>query len=519
MGSLAVPVLDVSGSVESDGPIVMTASTPASWKPLPAQMPDFVMSQISGTVILREDNTAKFSVDSNPVSLNLAGGMIQLVDWVGHLDIDTAKKTDFRGTIPVGSDGDFRVKAAAAVDTTVGGQIRLGGANGLEASITASIFTGVPSAQGSITHTGGWTPFSGEIASTLVTPSFDGEIAVGVGGKLWSVRANTEWNSELDLLPFPATRGFLKMQGQTASKGPGLALLFEQATAASAVVYKGQVTARLLIGGDRPLPPLDLSGALFPSAHTTLTLSKIQSAGNLANEAINRWTPLPDLMADLQFPDFVGMITLDASRLDCDVTSQPTSLTLAGGKLELIDWVGKVHIDAENLKLQTSATGQVRFGGHTGITAGITAVLELAPTKQGAAVALTHQGGWTPFPGSIGDKFKTPAFTASLALGGFGATHFIHLNAAATWSSGLTLLPGGYLKLTGLNSAPGPSMALKLTQQTRTSDDIDYTVTITGTLHLAGTNPINGQAFPPLKLSGPLYSTNEKVKHAPSSPR
>ena len=129
------------------------------------------------------------------------------------------------------------------MDTTVGGQIRLGGANGLEASITASIFTGVPSAQGSITHTGGWTPFSGEIASTLVTPSFDGEIAVGVGGKLWSVKATTGWSGPLDLLPFGATRGFLKMTGDTDAKGPQLDLAFTQATAASSVEYKGYVCA------------------------------------------------------------------------------------------------------------------------------------------------------------------------------------------------------------------------------------------------------------------------------------
>jgi len=509
-GSLAVPVLDVTGSVESDGPTKLIVSTPESWRPLPTKIPQFVMSKVVGTVTLREDKTAEFSVDSEPVSLDLAGGKIQLVDWVGHLNIDTAKKTDFRGIIPIGSDGAFRVKAAAAVDVMVGGKIRLGGANGLEASITASISTGVPSVKGSVKHTGGWTPFSGEIAKTLVTPSFDGKITLGVGGKLWSVHAKTEWNSELDLLPFAATQGFLKMQGQGKTKGPGLELHFTQATAASAVEYKGRVTARLLIGGDRPLPPLDLSGDLFPSAHTTLTLSKIRTGVKLGSEAINRWTPLPELLSDLQFPDFTGRISLEAHRLNCDVASQPTSLSLAGGKLELINWVGKVHIDAENLKLQASATGSVRIGGQNGIVAGITAALQLEPTKQGATVALTHQGGWTPFPGSIGDHFKTPAFSATLAIGGFGATNFIRLNAAATWSSALTLLPGGYLKLAGLDSAPGPSMALKLTQKKRTSDAVDYTVTITGTLHLAGTNPINGQVFPAMKLSGPLYSTNEK---------
>ena len=266
------------------------------------------------------------------------------------------------------------------------------------------------------------------------------------------------------------------------------------------------------------MPPLDLSGDLFPSTHTKLTLTKLKTAGNLANAAINRWTPLPTLLPNLGFPDFIGEINLNADNLDMDITSQPTStcahtLTTSGPlsscKLELNDWVGKVHIDAENLKLQATAAGWVRIGGSKGITAGITASLNIEPTKQGAIVALTHVGGWTPFPGTIGDKFKTPAFTAQLALGGGGSENLIRLDAKATWSSGLTLLPYGYLKLTGLASAPGPSAAIKMTQKTRNSD-VDYTVTITGVLHLAGTNPINGQAFPPLALSGPLYSTNEK---------
>jgi len=487
-GQIAVPVLAASGQIDSAGPTVVRASTPESWKPMEAILPEFVMSTIDGTVTIRQDNSLKCEVAAAPLTVSASGGSIKLIEWIGNIGFDTASQTSI---------------------VSVGGKLMLGASNGLEASITAVMNTAEPSAEGVIKHTGGWSPFSGSLKQTLATPAFNGAFKIGVAGKLWSVHSTTAWAQPLDLLPFRATRGKLMMQGATPSTGPGLEINFLQATASSSVTYAGTVTAKLLIGGDAPLPPLDLSGEVFPSSHATLTLTKIKTATNLANEAVNRWTPLPRLTKKLQFPDFRGTLKLDASKVDCDVASQPTSVSLANGNLRLVDWVGRMRVDSEHLKLQASATGSVRIGGPKGLEAAIAADLNLSPSTQGAAVVLKHPGGWSAFTGSIGRKFQTPSFEATLALGGGGSNDFIRLDSSASWSSSITLLDNNYITIKGVGSEAGPSVALKLTQKTK-SAAVDYTLSIQGTILLGGTAPVNGQTFPPLTLKGPLYSTDEK---------
>lgn len=201
---------------------------------------------------------------------------------------------------------------------------------------------------------------------------------------------------------------------------------------------------------------------MFPSSHATLTLTKIKTATNLANEAVNRWTPLPRLTKKLQFPDFRGTLKLDASKVDCDVASQPTSVSLANGNLRLVDWVGRMRVDSEHLKLQASATGSVRIGGPKGLEAAIAADLNLSPSTQGAAVVLKHPGGWSAFTGSIGRKFQTPSFEATLALGGGGSNDFIRLDSSASWSSSITLLDNNYITIKGVGSEAGATDVLSL---------------------------------------------------------
>ena len=248
----------------------------------------------------------------------------------------------------------------------------------------------------------------------------------------------------------------------------------------------------------------------------------------------------------LTVPALRGQITFDSSGTTLNVSEAPssrrqlstTTTTVSGishtiGQLEVMNLVltlamaqsfsaGGVPVaGSSNAALRATASGSVRVGGASGFTAVLGGSLDVS-AQGGASATFTidHVGGWSPVSGSLADKFRTPAFSGTVA---FGAGSTIQLSATAQWLSPITLV-SGLLVITAhpSSAASGASLSVALSK-TDSNTAASYAVDMSAGLQLGDAS----SGIPKLAVEGLLVSSGTSTyarahvipqETAPSSP-
>ena len=127
-----------------------------------------------------------------------------------------------------------------------------------------------------------------------------------------------------------------------------------------------------------------------------------------------------------------------------------------------------VYNSSDTPSFSAVASGDVIVGGDGGFVATFTGSID---TESGAStITVEHDGGWTPFSGTLGDYFRTPKFSVSWACNVDGV--YSEVRGTAVFTQPIELAFGFALSGTPPDEQLGPSIYIAQTQTTNTSDTV-----------------------------------------------
>lgn len=186
-----------------------------------------------------------------------------------------------------------------------------------------------------------------------------------------------------------------------------------------------------------------------------------RGAPHLLTVQSNRWTPLK-AVSFLTVPALEGRGTLYRSgEVVLEMETEPLNVTIVPGFLELFSMVLGVEYGSEpvavggNLSsgaptramnaLAVSIESDMRVGGAAGFEAALQGSVDVVANQ--ANLTLTHEGGWSPLPGRLGELFSTPKFEGQVAVNVDGV--YLDMQASVTMTAPLDLVPG-LVRITGI---------------------------------------------------------------------
>ena len=169
----------------------------------------------------------------------------------------------------------------------VSGTVAVGGSNWLVLNASGWLDTSSEAVGVEVLHGGGWSPLDGPLASSFVTPRFDGTLLYSSGQA--SLAALVEYERPISLL-----HGLLNISSAIiGTGGPSLSV-----RVAGSDDWGAQMSAMVQVGGFRNRPPsISAFGSIRSHAHTEGTLTLATSS---------EWRPLPRRLAALVVPRLDG---------------------------------------------------------------------------------------------------------------------------------------------------------------------------------------------------------------------
>mgnify|MGYP007078077980 CR=1 FL=1 len=409
-------------------------------------------------------------VTAAPISITLAGGYLALLNWVARAEVDSQT---------------IKLTASAT------GSVRLGGSQGLEASIVATIDTAAPKAEVVVSHAGGWMPFPAQtadgqpnlLAQYFKTPPIAGQLMIG-GGALITLAAAGDYATPIVLIP----GGYASLVHETDdAKGPSLTISMNQASLHADKAYSVVLNGRLKwnLPTTFEFPDLNIMGPLISAGETLregLNDMGTQFAAvpaSIVNAPRKVWQPLGPLLSKLKATGVNGDVRLTKEGavqvvMGADV---PIGVSAADGMLDIINYVPSLTADSTG-KVDVGGAGSAKIGGADGLEAGMevemafpkipipsgglnpitnlmarTNISMVATPPPSAKIKLHHAGGWKPF-GNLVPVFSTPAFDSQIVLGGAAPTSSGKFQELVT-----TPIPGSLPPPTPSQAEPKPTLA------------------------------------------------------------
>lgn len=494
------PMLALSGEVVwPRGTTVLNVQTSTPWQPLPQRIPQLIFPAIAGHLEVKpEAGTVAATVGTlTGTGLSLPDTtepLVELIGWMANVTLDDFEPAAWSGTAP-------------PVHVEVSGSVRLLGATGFMAAATGSLDLVNQAMNVSLSHPGGWSPFSGALSQPFTSPAFLGVASVGANGNYIEAHATMQYTSTLvvvqDVLHVMAHGAHPTLPGPRVDIGA----VRNSANGASAVRL-GFLGSLQLGDGSAGMPPvLDLSGDIaWPNGTTALNAS-----------TSTPWQPLAQSLPQLIFPALDGRLELKSGEdklwARC-VSTTPVAVKvpyLSNYFVHFKDFFGTVELADLDMAtwdgtapppLIMTATGTVNVYG---LQMATTAAIDVPASSM--EMTLSHPGGWDPLGDDFGGIFTTPAMDGT-------GTHnkedgkFLHLNATATYPTPLTLLDvielAGHTGGTGPGT--GPTFNLNLTMDSvhhRPAYDIQFSGIVrllSGAGQMLGTEIAEDP--PPLVLQG-----------------
>ena len=194
--SQGVPTLSVSGELSSgvDAGVLHAYST-AWWRPLPASLPGLEVPPFAGTLSIGEEEVSAVVTSSSTSEVDIASWLRIAAEEV-RVSVN-ASFGGWGGNATNASSVGSAVSDAALV--SLSGNISIGSASdGFSMSGSGWVDTEADRFGLAVHHVGGWSPLDGLLASSFVTPSFDGTLDVTNGAATFS--ASVSWSSPLVIL-------------------------------------------------------------------------------------------------------------------------------------------------------------------------------------------------------------------------------------------------------------------------------------------------------------------------------
>ena len=161
------------------------------------------------------------------------------------------------------------------------------------------------------------------------------------------------------------------------------------------------------------------------------------------------WTPMKFLPV-LALPGISGELLVDNGDFELRVATESFNLTMIPYILHLQDAQATVLIKGEGnstpsaMELSLFTYAQVGGGDH-GFQVSLNGTID--PAVGSARLILTHDGGWSPLPGVLGQHIQTPAFDGAIVYNRDGV--YMSLEAAVTFTGPVPLIPG-YVTLSNI---------------------------------------------------------------------
>ena len=394
----APPRLAVAAVIQRNGTMSMDLSTTEPWIPL-TNAPELQLPPLAGTLsldLLRGVLDASVT-NRAPYGVSLADNLVVL------RGCQTTVRTTVNITAP----------EVPPIAVTVQCMGDIGGSNAFSASVSGTIDTYVGAIRLAVAHNGGWSPVTGEFASLLSTPAFNGTLDMRVDGVFLTFVGSALYTQPIVLRHNLAV---LTAYSGVAPIGPMISMELVLPFNSSVPSFNVSFASGLQFGGPHTIafPLLAVEGLLSSAGTSELRLTSAAP-----------WVPVPS-MPMLSLPQLRGTLRLHVPSNMLDISLEnlsPAHASIANNMVVLSEcfflFSAAVDLSPSNSSQALpliSATMQASFliRPLNNLFATVTGFLDTQTAS--IQLRLLPVVGWSPLTGEFAPHFSIPSFEGTIAL-------------------------------------------------------------------------------------------------------